>query len=120
MASGMPNLSDSLPWLDWFCSNGVLSYARFESYMHACNTVDQNYRAKVEPISHWSTLREAASSISSTYARRHRADHRLLALPVLSIGGKNGNFLDERDMFTSAMRVVRYAVRAPSSSRTCK
>ena len=93
-----------------FSSNDVQHRAVVEWNSHACNTLRNNKRLRVAPISHWPDVTEGDVRDFS-YSGHDNIDLITGGPPCqpFSMGGKHGGFLDERDMFPQAVRAVREA-----------
>ncbi|SFM80289.1 DNA cytosine methyltransferase [Rugamonas rubra] len=93
-----------------FSGNDVRHRAVVEWNSHACNTIRNNKRNNVAPISHWPDVTEGDVK-NFVYAGHQGIDLITGGPPCqpFSMGGKHGGFLDERDMFPQAIRAVREA-----------
>lgn len=91
-----------------FSSHRVDHHAVVEWNRHACDTLRNNKRKLVAPVSHWPDVTECDVR-QYGYAEFAGLDLVTGGPPCqpFSMGGKHGAFLDERDMFPQAIRAVR-------------
>ena len=93
-----------------FSGNDVRHLAVIEWNTYACNTIRHSKLHQVEPISHWPDVMEGDVK-HFKYDAFEGIDLITGGPPCqpLSMGGKHGGFLDERDMLPQAVRSVREA-----------
>lgn len=91
-----------------FSRHDVGHRAVVEWNTHACDTLRNNKRKLVAPVSHWPDVTECDVRQFS-YQGFGELDLVTGGPPCqpFSMGGKHGGFLDERDMFPQAIRAVR-------------
>jgi DNA (cytosine-5)-methyltransferase 1 len=91
-----------------FSEHGVTHRAVVEWNSHACQTIRNNKRKNVAPVSHWPDVTEG-DVCAFKYDGYHGVDLVTGGPPCqpFSMGGKAGGFLDVRDMFPQAIRAVR-------------
>lgn len=91
-----------------FSNAGVEHLAVVEWDRHACETLRNNKRKKVEPLTHWPHVTEGDVR-NFSYEGFSSVDLITGGPPCqpFSMGGKHRGFLDERDMFPQAVRAVR-------------
>ncbi len=91
-----------------FSEHGVTHRAVVEWNPHACQTIRNNKRRNVAPVSHWPDVTEGDVR-AFTYDGYQGVDLVTGGPPCqpFSMGGKAGGFLDARDMFPQAIRAVR-------------
>ncbi|SFV15418.1 DNA cytosine methyltransferase [Pseudoduganella namucuonensis] len=93
-----------------FSGHGVTHRAVVEWNPHACQTIRNNKRENVAPVSHWPDVTEGDVR-GFRYEGLQGVDLVTGGPPCqpFSMGGKAGGFLDARDMFPQAIRAVREA-----------
>ncbi len=91
-----------------FSEHGVTHRAVVEWNTHACQTIRNNKRRNVAPMSHWPDVTEG-DVCTFKYDGFQGLDLITGGPPCqpFSMGGKAGGFLDARDMFPQAIRAVR-------------